>query len=96
MRKYIFKNRNIRIDPVDCEWDGFGEWTGCSKSCGGGEKTRTRTVKTIAQHGGNPCVGDSTEAQSCNMDLCPGMHNSVGLIKISVYILDYFPSVSYV
>ena len=69
-------NIQIRIFLVDCEWDNFGEWNSCSKSCGGGDKTRTRTVKAIEQNGRNPCLGESNETQSCNVDACPGMYKS--------------------
>ena len=69
-------NINICIDLVDCEWDVFGEWISCSKTCGGGEKSRTRSVKTIEQNGGNPCNGEATEIQSCNTDSCPGIYNT--------------------
>ena len=67
---------NIYIVLVDCEWDAFNEWTSCSKTCGVGEKSRTRTVKTIEQHGGTPCTGEATENQSCNTHSCPGTYNT--------------------
>ena len=66
----------IYLSAVDCEWNEFGEWTSCSKSCGGGEKTRIRTIKTTEQHGGSSCLGELTETQLCNVDSCPGMHNT--------------------
>jgi hypothetical protein len=77
MCKYIDRNIQISTFLVDCEWDVFGDWTSCSKSCGGGENSRTRTVKTTEQNGGNPCLGETTETQSCNVDSCPGMYNSL-------------------
>ena len=60
---------------VDCEWNDFGEWTSCSKTCGGGERSRSRIVKTIEQKGGNPCTGEATEVESCNTNSCTGIHN---------------------
>ena len=67
---------NIGIVLVDCEWDIFGVWSSCSKTCGGGEGSRARTVKTVEQHGGNPCTGEATEIQSCNTNSCSGMDNT--------------------
>ena len=64
---------NVCIFLVDCEWDEFGEWTSCSKTCGSGEHSRTRTVKTIQKNGGDSCPGEATEIQSCNTDSCPGI-----------------------
>ena len=77
MCEYIGKGINICMFLVHCEWDDFSEWTDCSKSCGGGEKSRTRTLKTIQQNGGDSCLGDAAETQSCNIDSCPCMNNTV-------------------
>ena len=57
---------------VDCEWGNFGDWSSCSQTCGGGEKSRTRSRKTQPENGGNPCIGEETEKQTCNPDTCPG------------------------
>lgn len=50
--------------PVDCVWEEWGAWGGCSKSCGDGSKRRTRGQKS-AEGGGKPCIGPDTESQKC-------------------------------
>ena len=57
---------------VDCEWGEFGEWGGCSQTCGEGIQTRTRSVKRFAKFGGILCTGYSTESKPCNLQKCPG------------------------
>ena len=61
---------------VDCEWD---EWqTGlCSKTCGGGLQTNTRTEKVSQKHGGKECSGSASVEESCNTQECPGKSKSV-------------------
>ena len=56
---------------MDCEWGSYGEWSSCSVSCGVGEKSRTRQVATAAANGGQDCVGEATESESCNGGDCP-------------------------
>ena len=62
------------IEPIDCEWGSWGEYTKCSNSCGRGKKTRTRTVVKAARYGGK-CSGKRTETAMCNNanpSLCQG------------------------
>ena len=56
---------------MDCEW---GAWvTGkCSKECGGGSLTNTRTRKVDAGRGGKECSGSPSMVQSCNNQKCSG------------------------
>ena len=44
----------------------------CSKSCGGGIRTDTRTEIVSAKHGGDKCPGPSSMDVSCNDQECPG------------------------
>ena len=64
---------------MDCEWDDFGDWGSCSTSCGGGTQSRTRSIKKQEENGGNPCIGDEIENQSCNTDSCPGQYLRYGI-----------------
>ena len=57
--------------PVNCQWGSYGDWSSCSVSCGGGEKSRTRPVATAASNGGQDCEGDATESKACNTGGCP-------------------------
>ena len=50
------------------DWGEYGDYGGCSKTCGGGTKTRTRPCLPP----GSVCVGDSTEVVECNKEPCAG------------------------
>ncbi|XP_077188775.1 hemicentin-1 isoform X2 [Paroedura picta] len=58
--------------PVEGNWSGWGSWEECSKTCGQGNKTRTRTCSNPpAQHGGRSCDGNAVESIMCNIRPCP-------------------------
>ncbi|XP_011821752.1 PREDICTED: complement component C7 [Mandrillus leucophaeus] len=49
--------------PVNCQWDSYAPWSecnGCTKT-----QTRRRSVAVYGQYGGQPCVGNAFETQSC-------------------------------
>jgi hypothetical protein len=48
----------------------WGEWSTCSKTCGGGLMNRTRTVKTAPLNGGTACP-PLTDSSTCNNQECP-------------------------
>jgi len=59
--------------PQDCEvteWPEDGGWSGCSKTCGLGYETRTRTQTKPALHGGKQCPS-LTQTRACNTQHCP-------------------------
>ena len=56
---------------VNCQWHAWDQWTDCTKTCGGGTRTRSRGT-VPAQHGGKECEGKSTETEACNTNPCPG------------------------
>uniref|UniRef100_A0A674IMN9 Hemicentin-1 n=1 Tax=Terrapene triunguis TaxID=2587831 RepID=A0A674IMN9_9SAUR len=59
--------------PVDGTWSEWGSWEECSRTCGQGNKTRTRTCSNpTTQHGGRPCDGNAVESIMCNIRPCPG------------------------
>jgi hypothetical protein len=62
--------------PVDCagEWGAEG-WGECSKTCGGGTKSRMYSITIAAAHGGaeSTCAATDggTESRPCNAQECP-------------------------
>ena len=61
---------NTQVCDSDGVWSAFSEWSGCSKTCGGGTQSRSRTCDGQAGDGAD-CVGDATETRSCNEEACP-------------------------
>ena len=61
----------ILAPPINCKWSPFGEWTGCTATCGAGLKQRSRTVLQEAINDGRECVGCRVEIEICNVQECP-------------------------
>ena len=55
--------------PTPCEVNDWGTWGACSKTCGGGHKTRQRTVKVYPSNG--PYCPALEDTVLCNTELCP-------------------------
>ena len=69
----IFLPCNEESCPIDCVGSWSTEWSQCSKTCGGGERTKTFTITTPAAHSGVGCekqTGDQM-TEPCNTDPCP-------------------------
>ena len=60
---------NTEQCPQDCEMSDWSVWGDCTKSCGGGTQTRTRTVLKQPVGKGKAC-GDLTDTQNCNTNAC--------------------------
>eukprot|EP00933_Yihiella_yeosuensis_P042894 TRINITY_DN37562_c0_g1_i1.p1 TRINITY_DN37562_c0_g1~~TRINITY_DN37562_c0_g1_i1.p1 ORF type:complete len:898 (-),score=127.82 TRINITY_DN37562_c0_g1_i1:113-2527(-) len=58
--------------PVDCVLGEWSFWTNCSRVCGGGQHSRSRSVKVVARNLGLPCHGGLAETEACNEDACSG------------------------
>ena len=56
---------------MDCTWSSWGSWGSCSKTCGSGTRTRSRS-RNGPFNGGSECLGSSSESSSCNTNSCPG------------------------
>jgi len=70
-KKYQRAPCNTNPCPVDCEWNEWGLWSICSKSCGVGSSTRKRTKGVFASQGGAECDGDAEETKHCTEKECP-------------------------
>lgn len=55
---------------------GFGSWSSfkdCSEECGEGYQERTRQCnKPAPAHGGEDCLGETTDSRVCKLKECPG------------------------
>ena len=45
----------------------------CSKECGNGTRSKTRSPEIFAAHGGMECSGLSNVTETCNTHGCPGL-----------------------
>jgi len=74
-----YKNRKVedhcKITCKKCahgKWTNWGSYGACTKTCGGGTKTKTRTCTNPAPFGGgDTCPGSDSSSTSCNTDDCP-------------------------
>merc|ERR1719443_1661751 len=57
-------------NPVNCRMNTWSDWGTCSKACGYGERSRSRTVASHARYGGAAC-GPSEESEQCKEKECP-------------------------
>lgn len=56
----------------DCEWNSWGAWGPCSKSCGGGNRIRWRGPLPYTElDGGKKCTGEDKKTATCNSFACP-------------------------
>ncbi|KAK7479756.1 hypothetical protein BaRGS_00029032, partial [Batillaria attramentaria] len=63
---------------VNGNWTEWSDWTDCSASCSGGERTRQRECSNPApQYEGRECDGVAVEREVCNVAVCP-QHGGFG------------------
>lgn len=64
-------------------WSAWGQPSKCSKSCGDGIQVRNRSCDHPSpSYGGLPCIGDSLQTASCNIQQCPGISYTTFMISI--------------
>lgn len=57
-------------EKADCTFAEWAPWGECGRSCGGGQRFRTRELLSEAKHGGSPCEGSVSESEPCNEKPC--------------------------
>lgn len=56
---------------IDCKWGDWEEWSGCTVTCGGGNRQRSRVIAQAAENGGKSCPAlDKIEVAPCSTDQC--------------------------
>ena len=65
------EERSCSSDPCP-DWTPWTEWSECSRSCGGGSRTKVREcVLPPIRAGGLQCTGESAVTEKCNKEECP-------------------------
>ena len=59
-----------KTPPVNCEWNSWSSGS-CSKTCGKGVLTYTRS-KRVTENDKGSCSGSSTKTEDCHKKDCPG------------------------
>ncbi|KAL2789740.1 papilin isoform 3 precursor, partial [Daubentonia madagascariensis] len=52
-------------------WGPWGQWSPCSRTCGGGISFRERPCYSQRRDGGSSCVGSARSHRSCRTESCP-------------------------
>ena len=68
------KSIHVQGGNEDIGFTPWSEWTGCSASCGGGIKTRSRSCISAFNAVGidNSCLGPKVQTRRCRIRRCPG------------------------
>lgn len=70
---------------VDGQWSQWINWSSCSRTCGIGRKTRSRTCSSPRPaNGGNDCVGSTYESRECSEKICPGWYWNTNTLPLSI------------
>merc|ERR1719309_1791426 len=58
--------------PVDGGFNLWSEWSGCSRTCGTGQRSQARLCNNpTPSGGGKPCIGEYKRFEPCNKQFCP-------------------------
>ena len=63
----------VAVPPIlQPTWGEWGNWTECSRACGGGRQSRVRECLNEGRTSLN-CTGNRVEVRTCNTQCCPGL-----------------------
>ncbi|NWZ05603.1 PPN protein, partial [Agelaius phoeniceus] len=68
---WVFYSQGSRMKRQVDVWGSWGEWSKCSRSCGGGVSFRQRRCYSQRTEGPSSCVGPTRSYRSCNVQNCP-------------------------
>ena len=71
----------------------YGEWSSCTKECGGGTQIRTREIIQQAENNGTACGQQPlSENRACNVHDCAGTNSitNQSLNCIAFYVIQIF------
>ena len=75
------------IITLDGGWTDWGGWSNCTKTCGGGFKTRDRGCTNPAPSiSGKYCEGKSQDVAACIGGKCPGKVHTFDALIIKAII----------
>lgn len=70
---------------VDCEWDAWGPWLDCSRTCGRGHQRRDRSIRVRPQGGGATCLGSTYDLNPCYLTRCLGLSDEdEAMLRMSI------------
>eukprot|EP00930_Biecheleria_cincta_P004760 TRINITY_DN105695_c0_g1_i1.p1 TRINITY_DN105695_c0_g1~~TRINITY_DN105695_c0_g1_i1.p1 ORF type:complete len:521 (+),score=75.96 TRINITY_DN105695_c0_g1_i1:83-1645(+) len=55
----------------DCTWSDWADWSACNATCGGGVKSRRRSIKDERSGQGRACSGAMNQTAECGAKICP-------------------------
>jgi len=65
-----YQSCNTHSCTVDCKVQ-WGGWSACTRSCGGGQSSRTGTIVVLPKYGGKLCRSSLNQGTTCNRSPCP-------------------------
>ncbi|NWH86147.1 PPN protein, partial [Aegithalos caudatus] len=68
---WVFYFQGRRMKRQADVWGSWGEWSKCSRSCGGGVSFRQRRCYSQRTEGPSSCAGPTRSYRSCNVQNCP-------------------------
>jgi hypothetical protein len=62
---------NTQACPPPCQVSDWSEWSSCTKQCGGGTQTQTRTITSDPNYVSTACPTELSNSRPCNTECCP-------------------------